>query len=93
MIALNFDKEPNSNIDVFIISIGKNSTTNALKICDKLRNQLGIQVRMDFSRSSFKSQMRQANKLNAEYVVILGEDEIQRNIGIIKTMSTLLAMC
>ena len=43
---------------------------------------------MDFSRSSFKSQMRQANKLNAEYVIILGEEEIKRKVGTIKTMST-----
>ncbi len=73
---------------MFIISIGKAAITNSLKICDKLRNQLGIHVRMDLSRSSFKSQMRQANKLNAEYVIILGEEEIKRKVGIIKTMSS-----
>ena len=43
---------------------------------------------MDLCRGSFKSQMRQANKLKADYVVILGEDEIRRKIGIIKTMSS-----
>ena len=32
--------------------------------------------------------MRQANKLNAEYVIILGEEEIKRKVGTIKTMST-----
>ena len=88
MLALDFNKEMDSQLDVFIISIGKRAITNSLKICDKLRNQLGIHVRMDFSRSSFKSQMRQANKLNAEYVIILGEEEIKRKVGIIKTMSS-----
>jgi histidyl-tRNA synthetase len=89
MMALNLNKEDNSShIDVFVISIGEDAITNALKICDTLRNQLGIKVRMDFSRSSLKSQMRQANKLNSEYVVILGEEEIKRKIGIIKTMSS-----
>ena len=88
MLALDFNKEQDIHLDVFIISIGKKAITNSLKICDKLRNQLGIYVRMDFSRSSFKSQMRQANKLNAEYVIILGEEEIKRKVGIIKTMST-----
>ena len=89
MLALNLDKQ-NDNIDtdVFVISLGEDAITNALKICDTLRNQLGIKVRMDFSRSSFKSQMRQANKLNSEYVIILGEEEIKRKIGIIKTMSS-----
>ena len=88
MLALDFNKEQDNHLDVFIISVGKKAITNSLKICDKLRNQLGIHVRMDFSRSSFKSQMRQANKLNAEYVIILGEEEIKRKVGIIKTMSS-----
>ena len=88
MLALDFNKEQDSHVDVFIISIGDNAITNSLKICDKLRNQLGIHVRMDFSRSSFKSQMRQANKSNSDYVIILGEEEIKRKVGIIKTMSS-----
>ena len=58
------------------------------EICDILRSQLGINVQMDLCRSSFKSQMRQANKLKADYVVIIGEEEISRNIGIIKNMSS-----
>ena len=89
MIALNLDKENKDlKIDVFILAVGDDAITNSLKICDTLRNQLGIKVMMDFSRSSFKSQMRQANKLNAEYVIILGEEEIKRKVGTIKTMST-----
>ena len=89
MMALNLDKESkDSKIDVFIVAVGDDAITNSLKICDTLRNQLGIKVMMDFSRSSFKSQMRQANKLNAEYVIILGEEEIKRKVGTIKTMST-----
>ena len=75
-------------IDIFIVSSGEDAINNALKICDTLRSQLGISVRMDLCRRSFKSQMRQANKLKADYVVILGEDEIRRKIGIIKTMSS-----
>ena len=89
MMTLNLDKENKDlKIDVFIVAVGDDAITNSLKICDTLRNQLGIKVMMDFSRSSFKSQMRQANKLNAEYVIILGEEEIKRKVGTIKTMST-----
>ncbi len=89
MMALNLDNENKDlKIDVFIVAVGDDAITNSLKICDTLRNQLGIKVMMDFSRSSFKSQMRQANKLNAEYVIILGEEEIKRKVGTIKTMST-----
>ena len=88
MMALNLDSKENEiKTSVFIIAVGEEAIMNGLKICDSLRNKLGIKVLMDFSRSSFKSQMRQANKLNSEYVIILGEDEIDRKVGIIKTMS------
>ena len=90
MMALSLDQKDfqDSKIDVFVASMGKDAITNALQICDRLRNELGIQVCMDSDRSSFKSQMRQANKLNADYVIILGEEEIKRKVGIIKTMSS-----
>ena len=89
IMALNLDRQVEDfKINVFVVSAGDDAITNALKICDTLRNQLGIKVMMDFSRGSFKSQMRQANKLNAEYVIILGEEEIKRKVGVIKTMSS-----
>ena len=88
VMAISGDEEAEEKVDVFVLSMGDLAIMNALKICDKLRSQLGINVRMDLSRSSFKSQMRQANKLNADYVVIIGEDEVNKNIGIIKDMSS-----
>ena len=88
VMAISGKEEMEDKVDIFILSIGDLAIMNALKICDTLRSRLGVNVRMDLSRSSFKSQMRQANKLKADYVVILGEDEISKNIGIIKTMSS-----
>ena len=88
VMAISGKEEVEEKVDIFILSLGDLAIMNALKICDTLRSQLGVNVRMDLSRSSFKSQMRQANKLNADYVVILGEDEVNKNIGIIKTMSS-----
>ena len=88
VMAISGKEDSDEKIDIFVLSIGDLAIMNALKICDTLRSQLGVNVRMDLSRSSFKSQMRQANKLKADYVVILGEDEVNKNIGIIKTMSS-----
>ena len=88
VMAISGKEEVEEKVDIFILSLGDLAIMNALKICDTLRSQLGVNVRMDLSRSSFKSQMRQANKLNADYVVILGEDDVNKNIGIIKTMSS-----
>jgi histidyl-tRNA synthetase len=42
---------------------------------------------MDFSGRSFKAQMKQANKLNAKYVIIVGEDEVAQNVVTLKNMA------
>ena len=38
----------------------------------------GFEAEIDYEGRSLKSQMRRADKLGARYVLILGEDELQR---------------
>ena len=39
-------------------------------------------------RRSMKSQMREANKLGAKYVIIIGENELQQNQAELKDLTT-----
>ena len=48
----------------------------------------GIRSEIDFSNRSLKSQMKQANRLKAAYVLILGENEIERETAILRNMAT-----
>ena len=41
----------------------------------------------NFSGRSFKAQMKQANKFNAKYVIIVGEDEVTQNVVTLKNMA------
>jgi histidyl-tRNA synthetase len=43
---------------------------------------------MSFKMSSMKSQMRLADKLKARFVMILGEDEINKQVASLKNMQT-----
>ena len=45
-------------------------------------------VDFDISNKSFKAQLKYANRINARFVCIIGEDEIKNNIGILKNMDT-----
>ena len=47
-----------------------------------------IRVNFDYSPKSFSAQMKKANKINAEYVLILGEEEQQENVITLKKFST-----
>ena len=58
----------------------------AFQIIDALRKQ-GISVETDYLDRSLKAQMKYANKINAPYVVILGEDEIASGKVKVKNMA------
>lgn len=47
-----------------------------------------IRVDFEYKSKSFNYQMKRANKLNAKYVLILGEDEIKENMLTLKNMKT-----
>ena len=58
-----------------------------VKIVEGLRKN-DIRVNFDYSPKSFSAQMKKANKINAEYVLILGEEEQQENVITLKKFST-----
>ena len=47
-----------------------------------------ISASMDFAGRSMKAQMKQANKKNARFVAILGEDEVKEACVALKDMKT-----
>ena len=58
-----------------------------VKIVEELRKN-DIRVNFDYSPKSFSAQMKKANKINAEYVLILGEEEQLENVITLKKFST-----
>ena len=54
-----------------------------IKTVEKLRKN-GIKVNFDYNPKSFSAQMKKANKINAEYVLILGEEEQKENVVTLK---------
>jgi len=64
-------------LDLFIATMGPEAKVIAVDAVFQLR-QKGIRVETDYENNSLKSQMRRADKLGARYVLILGEDEIQK---------------
>ena len=43
---------------------------------------------MDFNKEDLKPQLKQANKLRANYSIIYGEEEAVKNIVVIKNMTS-----
>jgi len=75
-----------SRIKLYVATIGEDSRSYSLNLITELRNA-GIKCETDFLNRSIKSQMREANKQNAEYVIVLGEEEMKTNLCKLKKMS------
>lgn len=65
-----------SVLQVFIAYLGENARDEAIKLAAYLR-KAGISAVTTTGSKSLKAQLRQANTLEAEYAVIIGEDEVK----------------
>lgn len=72
--------------DIYIGNIGENNLLTAQKLVYELR-QKGISADCDKMSRSVKAQMKFANKLNAKFSVIIGDDEVQKGSAMIKNMA------
>jgi histidyl-tRNA synthetase len=48
----------------------------------------GVSVEMDYADRSLKAQMKRADRLNAGYVLIVGESELQSGTAVLRNMAT-----
>ena len=73
--------------DVFVVALGEDCWSSARLLARALRMS-GLTALIDYGGRSSKSQMKRANRSGAERMLILGEDELARNIVTIKEMDT-----
>lgn len=66
---------------LYLVTAGAEARKIALVITNRLREK-GVRCETDLLERSVKSQMKEANKLNAKYVAVIGDDEI--NTGEVK---------
>ncbi len=72
---------------VCVIHIGDEARGEATKIADDLRKK-GMRVETEYENKSLKSQMRKANRTGAAYSIIIGEDELRREVFSLRNMKT-----
>ncbi len=67
------------SIDAYLILAGEQAQKDGLVLADKLRANLpNLRLIVHCGGSSFKSQFKKADKSNARYALVLGEDEIRQ---------------
>ncbi len=77
--------EMDTKTDAFVVALGEEAQGAAFKLLTKLR-QAGLKAGMDYAGRSMKAQMKQANKANARFALIIGEDEVKEACVQLKDM-------
>lgn len=80
------DKGLKRPLNLFIAVQGKDSKQDAFRIAHQLHLER-IRTEFDYEEKSLKSQMRRADKLGAQYVLILGEEELKKGRAALRNMA------
>ena len=81
-----FDTSSSSELDCAIINFD-NTLLEGIALAEKLR-VLGIRADCLYENKSFKSKMKESNKRQIKYVIIVGEDEVKSERYALKNMQT-----
>lgn len=74
---------PKNNPEVYVAWLGENTQEFGLKIAKDLRDN-GIKTFVDFNSKGMKSHMKKADKLAVKYCIIVGEDEMNKGVVVLK---------
>jgi histidyl-tRNA synthetase len=71
-------------VDVYMIRVGEKAEKEGLRFAETIRDEIpGLKLQVNCGGGSFKSQFKKADKIGAEYAIILGDDEVSRGeVGI-----------
>jgi len=78
--------EPPS-VDVFIAIMGDRAKEYGLSLLRQLRLK-GVKAEIDLLARNFKGQFKYANRLNAKYTLVIGDNELDEKMITIKDMAT-----
>ena len=78
--------EDPSTPDVYIVAMGEAAKKKAFEFTSILR-QNNISTEMDYLNRKIKAQMKSADRLKSKFVIVLGDDEIEKESAVLKDLS------
>ncbi|TYR82305.1 histidine--tRNA ligase [Priestia megaterium] len=75
-----------TGVDCYVVTLGDAAKAKSVSIVNTLR-QAGFVAEKDYQDKKVKGQFKAADRLQAKYVVVLGDDELAKNIVNVKNMS------
>lgn len=82
--GVSFDEE--SGLDVYVVTLGDRAKRVGAKLLSTIRSR-GLRADMDYTNRSMKAQMKSADRLAADYVIVIGDDEVEEDVVMLRNMA------
>jgi len=73
--------------DVFFVALGDDARVKAVELLQKMR-KAGLKGDLDHLGRSMKAQFKYSDKMNAKYNIIIGEQELEKGIAMLRDMAS-----
>ncbi len=87
LMQLKNDVTDRAASDIYIAALGQEALAFGAPLVHQLR-KLGLQAGMDYSNRSLKAQMKQAGRTRARYTLIIGDQELEQQQGVLRNMES-----
>jgi histidyl-tRNA synthetase len=87
MLLAAADREEESSVDVFFVTLAPEARIPAFRLAGALRGA-GVSCDLDFGGRGAKGQFKQADRLGAAFTVVIGEDELASDALTMRDMRT-----
>src|SRR5690625_7024614 len=77
--AVDIQVPADEGIDCYVVTIGENANNEAVRLVYQLR-RAGLKVEKDYLKRQMRAQLRAANRLQAHFTVIIGDNELEKEI-------------
>lgn len=78
---------PSQKCDLYIVTMGEKALDFAVSLANSVRDE-GLIAEYDLMNRSLKAQMKYANKIGADFTVVIGDNEIESGKANLKNMAT-----
>ena len=87
LLSLTGKELKEQSLDIYLAPLGEAAELKAIPLAQALRRR-GLSCEVDLMQRSLRTQLRQADRLAARYVLILGQDELESKSVLLRNMTT-----
>lgn len=85
--SLRIEIPDKNRVEVYFAPMGEKESEKAFELCSVLRD-LGVRAELDHMQRGIKAQFKYADKIKAEYVVVIGSTELEKGEVKLKNMQS-----